>query len=117
MTQHVASPAATNASHYATLPDALLPAGIWPAHDKEALNSERSEAALLPLSWILVTPCPAQTSCLLSLETQPGPSKTGNTVQNGLQYLLCLSMEGCTPMLGTKPGNDPGGVYFYFDKP
>lgn len=85
MTQHVASPGATNASHYAMLPDALLPAGIWPAHDKEALNSERSEAALLPLSWILVTPYPAQTSCLLSLEAQPGPSKTGKTVQNGLQ--------------------------------
>jgi len=85
MTQHVASLGATHAFHYATLLDALLPDGIWLAHDEEALDGERSEAALLPLSWILVAPCPDQKGCLLSPETQPGPSKAGETVQNGLQ--------------------------------
>lgn len=47
--------------------------------------SERSEATLLPLSWILVTLCVAQKSCLPSLETQPGPSKANEMEQNGLQ--------------------------------
>lgn len=88
MTQNVASPGATDVSYYTTLLDALLPAGIWPACDEKALNSEGSEAALLPLSWIRVTPCPGQKSCLLSPETQPGHSKTGETVQNGLQLFV-----------------------------
>lgn len=59
MTQHVVSLGATNAFHYAALPDALLLAGIWLAPDKEALNGEKSEAALLSLSWILVYPVPS----------------------------------------------------------
>lgn len=76
MTQQVVSLGATNASHYAMLPDALLLAGIWPACDKEALHGERSEAALLSLSWILVYPVPSSNK-LLTVTRDPARPQQG----------------------------------------
>ena len=82
------------ASHYKH--SWVSPAG-WDltGSDKEALGSERPEATLLPLTWILITLFPDQKSCLLSLQTQPGPSKAGETVQNGLQPFVVPVYGSC----------------------